>query len=55
MQVMVNLMTFSPSPSPHQELCLMYIIYLETVYRNCLRNAHNSVAVLDEKIKYRKW
>ena len=41
-QVMVDSMTFSPSPSPHQELCLMYIFISKLC--NCLRNAHNSVA-----------
>ena len=45
--MMVDLMTFSSSPSPHQELCLMYIFISKLC--NCLRNAYNSVAVLDEK------
>ena len=48
-QVIVDSMTFRPLPSPHQELCLKYIFISKLC--NCLRNAHNSVAVLDEKKK----
>ena len=45
--MMVDLMTFSSSPSTHQELCLMHTFISKLC--NCLRNAYNSVAVLDEK------
>ena len=45
----VQVMAFSPLPSTHQELCLMYTFISKLC--NCLRNAHNSVAVLDEKNK----